>query len=380
MAWHETHIPIALAALLAVSLALGACTASGRKTTVDGREQALAEEALEGRGRIVPASCRGGDGPVVEIEADQGDAEFEQLVWQADTLFDARGARWTSYLMPPPEARNCYPIEIGADWEGCPPERVDLYSDGRLSPDPGPSMCLSGGMVVGKQPASASWHDVKDSGGAAVTVNALGAVIEGMRIHNVEDAFVPLKSTDFTIRGNWVSYNRDDCIENDAFASGTIEDNLFDGCYTFYSAVNKGVPEGPVAPGGGADAVVIIRDNLIWMENMPGPYKKPRDALGYAVGFKMWDERRTKLALHDNIFLIEEPIADGEFKLGEVASKVVSCADNTIIWLGEGDFPENLPEGCFRVIRDRSVWERARRDWLAAHPEVARLPDDAASR
>ena len=39
--------------------------------------------------------------------------------------------------------------------------------------------------------------------------------------------------------------------ENDAYAGGTIEDNLFDGCYTFYSAVNKGIENPPVAPAGG---------------------------------------------------------------------------------------------------------------------------------
>jgi hypothetical protein len=374
MASRCAHVLVVGASLGAGLVLAAGCSATGQAP------QAAAGGSAGDRASMPAAadraSCSGDDGPVVRVEGDQGYTTFEQMTWEPGTVFDARGAVWKSYLMPPPEARNCYPLEFGADWSACPPERVDLYDHASIPPEPGPPMCLRGGTVVGEQPDRASWHDVKDSAGAAVTVNATQAIVEGMRIHNVEDAFVPMKSSDFTIRGNWVTYNRDDCIENDAFAGGTIEDNLFDGCFTFYSAVNSGVPEGPVAPGGGADSVVTIRNNLIWMQNMPGPYKKPRDTFGYAVGFKMWDQRTTGLAMHDNIFLVEEPVADGELYLYRVADKVVSCSNNTLIWLGAGDFPEALPD-CFRVIKDRSVWDQARQAWLEKHPEVARLPGDA---
>jgi hypothetical protein len=361
---------LVIGATLASGLSIAGCAA-----TVEGVRTAAGDQATPAA-YSEPASCLAGDRPVVRIEGDRGYTSVEQMSWEPGTVFDAGGATWKSYLMPPPDARNCYPIEIGADWSACPPERVDLYDHASIPPEPGPPMCLRGGTVVGEQPDGASWHDVKDSAGAAVTVNATGAIVEGMRIHNVEDAFVPMKSSDFVIRGNWVTYNRDDCIENDAFAGGLIEDNLFDGCFTFYSAVNSGITEAPVAPGGAADSVVTMRNNLIWMQNMPGPYKKPRDTFGYAVGFKMWDDRTTGLALHDNIFLVEEPVADGELYLYRVADKVVSCSNNTLIWLGEGDFPEELPD-CFSVIRDRSVWDEARQAWLDAHPDVARLPGDA---
>ena len=353
---------------LAAGIALAGCS-----TPVEQAPQTVMAAAAS---RPDAASCLGGSGPVVRIEGEQGYNPLAQASWEPGTSFDARGASWSAYLMPPPEARTCYPVQIGADWVDCPPARVDLYDDATLSPDPGPPMCLSGGTIVGKQPASASWHDVKKSANAAVTVNAVGAIVEGMRIHNVEDAFLPLKSPDFVIRGNWVTYNRDDCIENDAYAGGTIEDNLFDGCYTFYSAVNKGIENPPVAPAGGPDAVVTFRANLIRMQNMPGPYKQPREEWGYANVFKMWDPMAPGLALHDNIFLLEHPIDAGWLNADSIEDRIVSCSNNTIVWLGEEEFYEDYPEECFRVITDLAVWEEARRDWLDRHPGVERLAGD----
>jgi hypothetical protein len=41
---------------------------------------------------------------------------------------------------------------------------------------------------------------------------------------------VPYRSDGFVLRDSWMSYIRDDCIENDGHAEGTVRGNLFDGC------------------------------------------------------------------------------------------------------------------------------------------------------
>ena len=242
-------------------------------------------------------------------------------------------------------------------------------------PDLGPRVCLVGGALIGTQPTTASWAQVKGSAAVAVTVNARQPVVEGMRIDNYEDGFVPFRSEGFVFQGNWVSYNRDDCIENDAFASGLVRDNLFDGCYVFYSATNS-VENAPTAIGGGPDAVMTMRGNLVRLENMPGPYRSPSDAEGYGRYFKTWGGNAPVTVLEGNIFLAEPPIDTGNPRLDAGTIDRARCRDNVIVWTGEGDFPYPFHEECFVVTNDRAVWDEAHRRWLDRHPEVARLGID----
>ena len=73
------------------------------------------------------------------------------------------------------------------------------------------------------------------SGSAFYTVATGRQVIDGARIHNVQDGWRPRETPEFRPRaypntGSFVMRNcyvtgvRDDCIENDEFLPGTIED------------------------------------------------------------------------------------------------------------------------------------------------------------
>ena len=314
-------------------------------------------------------------GEVVRIEGKQGHNPLYRDSWDMGTTFDLRGTSWESVLLPPPESENCYPIQLGADWGGCLPSRIDLYSGQVPLPDLGPPVCVVGGALIGTQPTSASWAEVKGSAAMAVTANARQPVVEGMRIHNHEDGFVPFRSEGFVFQGNWISYNRDDCIENDAFASGLIRDNLFDGCYVFYSATNA-AENPPTAIGGGPDSVVTMRGNLVRLEVMPGPYRSPSDTTGYGWYFKTWGGNAPVTVLEENIFLAEPPIATGNPRLDAGTIDRKRCRDNVIVWTGNGSFPYPFHEDCFVVTTDLAVWDKARRRWLDRHPEVTRLGTD----
>ena len=43
-----------------------------------------------------------------------------------------------------------------------------------------------------------------------------------------------------------------------------------------------------------------------------------------------------------------------------------NCTDNTLIWLGDGDYPGDLPD-CFEVVKGRRAWREARSAWLKQH-------------
>ena len=167
--------------------------------------------------------------------------------------------------------------------------------------------------IVGTQPRAATWAETKALGGGyAITINGQGGVVEGVRIDNHHDAFVPYRADGFVFAGNWVSYNRDDCIENDGHAAGRIADNLFDGCTTRSTAV---ITAFRTAREQARRARCEIESNLILMQNMPGPYNRrdadgDRSKAGYEAVFKTRekDARVPKLVLRDNVIAYEVPV------------------------------------------------------------------------
>ena len=327
-------------------------------------------------------------GPVVTLAGDQGYQGFKVGRWEDGTRFDARGGVWTSMMDGFDDRRGLVPIQIGADWgtniDGA--GRRDLWSSKFNTPPQPTVFCFFGGAIVGTQPLTATWGETKRlGGGAAITINgARGSVIEGVRVHNHHDAFVPYRNDGFILRGNWVSYNRDDCIENDANAEGTVEDNLFDGCYVFYSGTT---PDSATTQphGAGASGTLRIVGNLIKMQNMPGPYDRNnqlgnRSKSGYE---QIWKTRSNagvpKVVLRDNVIAFEVPRDRGVTSLTGANVDIIECANNTILWLGSGSFPGALPSGgedCFRIVTGSQAqerWRELRQRWIDDHPNVARL-------
>jgi hypothetical protein len=127
--------------------------------------------------------------------------------------------------------------------------------------------------------------------------------------------------------------------------------------------------------GGGPESVVTMRGNLIRLQNMPGPYRSPRDSEGYGWFFKTWGGHAPINVLEGNIFLAEPPLATGSPRLDWAIDRT-RCRDNVFVWTGEGGFPYPYAEDCFIITNDRAVWDEARRRWLERHPEVARLEID----
>lgn len=76
-------------------------------------------------------------------------------------------------------------------------------------------------------------------------------MVERARIHNVEDGWKPRESPTpkdvgaypntgiMLMRDTYMTGIRDDCIEDDEFMPGDIENSLFDGVWTFLSEQNQ---------------------------------------------------------------------------------------------------------------------------------------------
>ncbi len=334
-------------------------------------------------------------GPVLQIRGNQGYKGLTLLSWENDLKIDARGAHWSSHSWGlegrhptiNDTALNNYPIQLGADWVGAYPVRYDLYNYGRCPPPQKTRISFIGGVIEGTQPLESSWQESKAANGGGITLNALNSVIDGVRMHNLHDPIVPLEGNAFTLKNSWISFSRDDAIENDGFASGWVEDCLFEDTYCFYSARNTR-PDSrkqAEAPGGGKDSVVVFRDNLIGLGNLPGANSMATElgetyhnTPGLGHFWKQSDPRNPNIELVNNIFYIPKPHpAQNPHRYSVVPQGLVHAEGNIVVWMGEGVYP--FPHPGFKVIsgpEGQAFWEQARADWIARHPKVGRVEGD----
>lgn len=235
----------------------------------------------------------------------------------------------------------------------------------------GPDICFSGGTVTGEYPYSTDWDTMHDT--SAFTFRTTGrTTVENIRVHNYGDGITFSRgdpSYSFHITGAYFSHIRDDCVQNDYMYSGLIEDSLFDGCYTAFSAQSHA----SIEDNDGSQNVVDIRNSLIRLEPMEKVYNDKGLIPGHGPFFK-WnnsDNKSPGLSLHDNIFRVDQ-LSNSINGLGIPEGKLVSCSNNVAVWLGEGAYPDTLPETfdgtpCFTVTNDITIWEDAVQSWLERH-------------
>jgi len=226
------------------------------------------------------------------------------------------------------------------------------------------AVCISCGAAGLEGSNRQAGHLFNAGNNAGIRFENTGVTIDGARVDNVEDGIRPIAGP-FTIRNTWLSYIRDDCVENDHVQPGLIEDSLFDGCYMAIAER----PSPSIAADGydGHNDLLTIRRTLIRLEGMPGPRGGAATDLGHAQFFK-WDPLATKLALHDNVFMAEDVGNSGSDAMG-IPDALADCSNNVMVWLGTGPYPASLPS-CFTVTTDRRVWDAAVADWKARHPTV----------
>lgn len=282
-----------------------------------------------------PFACLADAGPMVRI-AGTHTTRWQDRALAPRTKLDARSA--TFFASP----NNLYPIELGG----------------------GGNVCFAGGTVQGRYDRTLSWQAMHDLNNAGLRFENGAVIVDGLRVDNVEDGIRPVGGP-FVIRQVWLSYIRDDCVENDHLQGGTIEDSLLDGCYTAIS--ERPSPAIEASGADGRERLLTVRASLLRLAPMPGPRDGDPSDLGAGRFFK-WDRLATQLALHDNVFLAEETGQNGPKVMG-IPDRLVDCTNNVMVWLGPGDYPAPLP-ACFTVTRDRTVWDLAVLRWKLRHPHV----------
>jgi hypothetical protein len=281
---------------------------------------------------VATGSCLDQPGPLITL-AGTWTTSYENLALLDATKLDAREA---TFLASP---TNDYPVNLGGDG----------------------GVCFAGGATLGQYDRSLTWDDMHTLNNAGIRFENPFATVEDARIDNVTDGIRPIAGP-FTIRGAWLSYVRDDCVEDDHVQPGLIDDSLFDGCYV---GISERPSQAIIDSGydGRAD-LLTVQHSLVRLEPMPGPRGGTATDLGNGQFFK-WSDLATQLALHDNVFLAEQVSQSGPDTMG-MPSSLVACSNNVMVWLGGGPYPAPLPP-CFTVTTDLSVWDAAVATWKTRH-------------
>jgi hypothetical protein len=220
------------------------------------------------------------------------------------------------------------------------------------------NLCWHGSTIAGPYTISTSWITYHSS--AAMFMVGPGLKVEDATVGNYGDAVRIEDSTDnWTLRRFHVITARDDCVENDRLYGGLIDDALFEGCYVFMSERPGGGVNIPVS---GAGKTVTIQNSLVYLKPMPTCYTGPAPCTGPLFKWSNYaGTPPTAVAITNTIFRVDQKPNHGDLS---IPPGLGSCSNNTIVWLGAGTYPAQLP-ACFKVTTDKSVWDQAVAAWKA---------------
>jgi len=297
--------------------------------------------------------CANAAGPVVALRGPQPVA-FDRDKVGGGTRVDAT----TAQFLPPPTKHIAVHIAGGS------------------------GICWSGGEALASYPPAASWNTIHETYGMVVGVtnraDAPAFTVENFTsfAYGKGVSFDAGGDVTWTVRNLHVVYGRDDCIENDWYNSGLVDSSFLDGCYDVMSSLQD---EGLTVPEGRAN-VVTIRNSLLRLQVMDGIYEV-RELPPRHEGFWKWSvSRGPKLSLFDNVFFADDSSIGSnhaDMYMAPPPGRLGECANNVMIWEGNGPFPEPLP-ACFKLVTGQAglqFWDSVAALWIARHPPT--LPDAA---
>lgn len=249
--------------------------------------------------------------------------------------------------------------------------------------DPPPhDVCVFGGVINGHIPLSWSWEATHDFGGYGDrTHTGRLALIDGARIHNVEDGWKPREVPEFgnsgimQMRHTYMTGIRDDSIENDNFMPGFIEDSLFDGVHTFLSEQNQ---SGGTPTTLGPNEDLYIRITRVYVRLYP----TNSDGNSNPGRWFKWQPRGTQshtLIITDSVFATHGPVPQDNWQVLNFPEGTTFQGINYILWLGTpGEYGAIVPSDVIFLEGQPAMdkWNQIRNDWLLAHGYDARPLDD----
>jgi hypothetical protein len=315
---------------------------------------------------LLPGSCQaeGGQAPKGEPFVLTGEYGYEQQSirdLQPGATIDARNASFTVA-----NSRNSDPSAMmGCDEGTLPVNRYPVVIRNC------PGVRFIGGRFNGHVPLTSDWQDTYcNSAALLVRDGTANATIEGVRARRCWDGIRFAERADgFRLKGCWLSEIRDDAVENDYLLSGTIEDCLFDGCFS-------GISMDPASnERDGTQETVRIDRSLIHMHAFLA-----KGEITHQAPVKAADQS-PRLRITGSVFALASANMRGFHRLERTWRLMIESRDNMLLWLPDEPIPPALPlpPSGFKLLtgaRARGYWNKAHLQWIAAHQDVARFADE----
>jgi hypothetical protein len=150
----------------------------------------------------------------------------------------------------------------------------------------------------------------------------------------------PLTS-DLRLTNILLSESTDTCLVADQRGDLLVDHVLFERCARVIRLQSQS-----------AGGTLTIRNVLIEIDSRPETRNRGQIFNRGALRSDM------EVNFHNNIIATEKTL--DSHSLAVIAA---NCSNNTLIWLGQGDYPGDLP-ACFEVSSDRGAWDAAKLAWM----------------
>jgi hypothetical protein len=255
------------------------------------------------------------------------------------------------------------------------------FAVGNSTPPPS-DVCILRGVINGHIPLDWTWEQAHDFGGSGdKTYTGRLALIDGERVHNVEDGWHPRELPEFSntgvieMRNVYMTGIRDDAVENDNFMPGLIEDSLFDGVLTFLSEQNQ---SGGTPTTMGANEDQYIRVTRVYARLI----STNSNGTGNPGRWFKWLPLGTvnhKLIITDSVFATHGPSPRDGWSALNFPPGTTFQGTNYVLWLGApGEYRATIPAGVIFLEGQAAIdkWNAVRNTWLINHGYAARPLND----
>jgi Ca2+-binding RTX toxin-like protein len=243
------------------------------------------------------------------------------------------------------------------------------------------NVIFDGGEIWGHCSQTAEWSSIYNHMATGFRVSdSANVTIRNVKIDGTWDGirFIPDDSLNVSngssngwlVEDVYMHNIRDDAIENDFAATGTVRDTLFDGVFSAFGTVNDQSAHGTLTVD---DSIIIMKSYLKDGEMTHGsPFK-----------FNTADPgNNPDLKIVNTIIAIEDVTHNGFSRLNEAWDNLTQSSGNYYLNLSDTPFPSNYPLPPFgftilqgQAARDFLAQQKAK--WLAEHdgPQSPTDPD-----
>lgn len=282
-------------------------------------------------------------------------------------VVDARGA---SFVVA--NSKNPNPTAENDCKQGLEP--VNPYP---LSVTDSDNVTLIGGIIVSRIPQTSDWLYTYCNSASVHIRRSPGAVVDGVRIAGGWDGVRASEgSPHLLLKNSWLSDIRDDAVENDYLYSASIHDTLIDGAFQGVSVKSSG--SGPL---NGLQEKLVLSAVLLRLREYP---YRGRNRFGAVTKNEI---ASPAIQIRNSVIAVDYRDATTWRKYWTRSwSKMIDSKDNIFLWLSDDPIPDSLPvppkETGFEFVSGaaaRSIWDKAKQNWIDCHPKIARMPSDPRS-